>query len=205
MFENLNSTKNPDDIFAEVDKVPTTETPGAAPTVPAPAGVRPSTMPNLNPEPKSSPTKALKKVLILILIMAILGGAAYAAYEFLLSKKAPVDVNEPAPQVNTIEPVVEEPIVDSNPEDLVDPSSDIVDAPMPIVLDYDKDGLSDDEERILGTDPLNVDTDKDGLSDYEEIKVYNTNPLLADTDGDSYNDGQEVSGGYNPNGAGKLQ
>lgn len=71
-------------------------------------------------------------------------------------------------------------------------------------VDSDGDGLSDDEEKVLGLNISIIDTDNDGLSDYEEVKIYKTNPLLSDTDGDSYSDGAEVKGGYNPNGAGKL-
>ena len=48
-----------------------------------------------------------------------------------------------------------------------------------------------------------TDSDNDGLSDDME-KVYGTDPNKADTDGDGYNDGDEVNGGFNPNGAGKL-
>lgn len=71
-------------------------------------------------------------------------------------------------------------------------------------IDSDSDGLTDEEEKIYHTDPLVVDTDKDGLSDYEEVKIYHTNPLVADTDGDGFLDGNEVKNGYNPNGAGKM-
>jgi hypothetical protein len=58
--------------------------------------------------------------------------------------------------------------------------------------DSDDDGLSDDEERILGTDPHNQDTDGDGVSDYFEVKFYLTNPLNKDTDGDRLTDGFEI-------------
>lgn len=71
-------------------------------------------------------------------------------------------------------------------------------------IDSDQDGLTDIEEVDAGTDVNNPDSDNDGLSDRQELKVYKTNPLNADTDGDGYTDGSEVSGGYNPNGAGKL-
>jgi len=70
--------------------------------------------------------------------------------------------------------------------------------------DKDRDGLSDDEEAILGTNANNVDSDGDGLFDREEAKVYKTNPLVADTDGDGFLDGEEVKNGYNPNGPGRL-
>lgn len=50
--------------------------------------------------------------------------------------------------------------------------------------DTDGDGLSDNEERKIGTDPNNPDTDGDGLSDGKEVDKYETNPLNSDTDGD---------------------
>lgn len=58
--------------------------------------------------------------------------------------------------------------------------------------DSDFDGLTDIEERRLGTDPFNPDTDGDGLTDYEEVRIYNTDPVKADTDGDGIDDGEEV-------------
>jgi hypothetical protein len=72
-------------------------------------------------------------------------------------------------------------------------------------VDSDSDGLTDAEEKTLGTNINIIDTDNDGLSDYEEVKIYRTNPLSADTDGDGYLDGAEVKGGYDPNGPGKLK
>ncbi|MFA6919137.1 MAG: hypothetical protein WC244_03465 [Patescibacteria group bacterium] len=70
------------------------------------------------------------------------------------------------------------------------------------VQDSDSDGLTDAEERNLGTDPLNSDTDGDGLIDYAEVNTYHTNPLNPDTDGDGFKDGQEVINGFDPSKAG---
>jgi outer membrane protein OmpA-like peptidoglycan-associated protein len=58
--------------------------------------------------------------------------------------------------------------------------------------DPDKDGLTNREEKQLGTDPHNADTDGDGLTDGEEVLKYKTNPLKADTDGDGLTDGDEI-------------
>jgi outer membrane protein OmpA-like peptidoglycan-associated protein len=58
--------------------------------------------------------------------------------------------------------------------------------------DDDHDGLTNGEERRLGTDPHNPDTDGDGLSDGDEVRKYNTNPLRGDTDDDGLSDGEEV-------------
>lgn len=41
------------------------------------------------------------------------------------------------------------------------------------------------------------DSDADGLSDDEE-KIYGTDPEVADTDGDGYSDGVEIEGGFDP-------
>jgi hypothetical protein len=61
-----------------------------------------------------------------------------------------------------------------------------------ILVDTDGDGLTDEEERWLGTNPNLRDTDNDGLSDYEEAKVKKTNPLNPDTDGDGIKDGSDL-------------
>jgi outer membrane protein OmpA-like peptidoglycan-associated protein len=58
--------------------------------------------------------------------------------------------------------------------------------------DNDDDGLTNGEERKLGTNPDVADTDGDGLTDGEEVKRYRTNPLSIDTDGDGLSDGDEV-------------
>lgn len=48
-----------------------------------------------------------------------------------------------------------------------------------------------------------IDTDGDGLTDEEE-KIYGTDPKKIDSDGDGYNDWEEIQGGYNPLGEGNL-
>ncbi|MDQ2949253.1 MAG: hypothetical protein M3Y27_25495, partial [Acidobacteriota bacterium] len=64
--------------------------------------------------------------------------------------------------------------------------------------DPDRDGLSNLDEYLNGTDPHNPDTDGDGLTDGDEVNKYKTNPLLADTDGDGIPDGVEITTGTNP-------
>jgi len=58
--------------------------------------------------------------------------------------------------------------------------------------DPDKDGLTNAEEKQLGTDKKVADTDGDGLNDGDEFKKYKTDPLKADSDGDSLKDSEEV-------------
>lgn len=68
-------------------------------------------------------------------------------------------------------------------------------APLPITIvkaDIDGDGLTNDQEKALGTNPENPDTDNDGLNDGEEVNL-GTSPVDADTDGDGLTDGEEVN------------
>ncbi|GEM_PF-833484 len=57
--------------------------------------------------------------------------------------------------------------------------------------DDDGDGLSAEQEAILGTDPARADTDGDGLLDGDEYFLYFTNPLEEDTDRDGIPDGED--------------
>ncbi|MCP4166149.1 MAG: hypothetical protein GY759_09690, partial [Chloroflexi bacterium] len=70
-------------------------------------------------------------------------------------------------------------------------------------FDSDGDGLSNGEERELGTDPFNPDSDEDGLDDGEEVSGVDpwapTDPLNPDSDGDEIPDGEEVANGTDPN------
>lgn len=57
-------------------------------------------------------------------------------------------------------------------------------------IDTDGDGLTDEEELLLGTDPYSMDTDSDGIKDGDE-KTEGTNPTNPDTDGDGVKDGED--------------
>ncbi|MDD4607410.1 MAG: CAP domain-containing protein [Patescibacteria group bacterium] len=72
-------------------------------------------------------------------------------------------------------------------------------------MDSDADGLTDAQEKRMGTNPQNPDTDGDGVGDYVEAVVYGSNPLDPDTDKDGMSDGDEIKHGRNPLGPGNLK
>lgn len=58
-------------------------------------------------------------------------------------------------------------------------------------VDFDKDGLSDQQEMVLMTDPEKPDTDGDGLKDGAEIDMQ-LDPRNPDTDGDGVPDAEDA-------------
>ena len=58
--------------------------------------------------------------------------------------------------------------------------------------DADRDGLSDKQEKSLGTKVNVADSDGDGIPDGEEVRKYKTDPVLADTDADGLSDAEEI-------------
>lgn len=63
----------------------------------------------------------------------------------------------------------------------------------PRLADTDQDGIKDGAEVLtFRTNPLAIDSDGDGLSDLDEIKKYKSDPTQADTDQDGLSDGDEV-------------
>lgn len=161
----------------------------------------------------------LGKVIMVIIILAIAGGAGYGSwrlYSYLNSGDGTVApaANNSAVTGDTQTPPVQTP--DASPTDtasgtVVAPATTSAETDMnqdeilfgePI--DTDKDGLDDVREEELGTNMTKIDTDSDNLNDGDEVLIWKTDPKNPDTDGDSYLDGDEVTHGYNPLGPGKL-
>ncbi len=186
-------------MFAEVDKAAAAAPVSGASVQPAPAVSQPAGSAGF-PGPSS---RNNKKMIIIIAVAAIvvLGLIGFVGYKFM---SAP----EPAT------PVVDQPEeVQPAPEAEFAPKVEVKEAEQKIIIeddivlpeyDSDSDGLTDNEEKELGTNFLQIDSDGDGLFDFNEVKVYFTDPLNPDTDGDGYLDGEEVLQGYNPKGEGKL-
>lgn len=188
MFDNLNNKIGSapaapvEDIFSTVETAPRVNSGSEASAAPA------TRFSQAVPwETSTFSKKWLWLVLILLLVVAG-AGAAYLWW--------PRAVSQPETKSAALGTATNSP-TDNSLATIPQPDSETA-------KDSDGDGLTDDEERGLGTDPYLIDTDKDGLTDREEVKVYKTNPLNPDTDGDGYSDGEEVKNGYNPLGQGKL-
>lgn len=212
MFDDQN-TKEPEDIFGGTDKTAPGNLPTGAPTVSSvsPAGIpqKPPMAPLRPAQPQpalptgervmlESPKTSWAKLLVLIIagVLVILGVGGWLLFRgyFLKSQQAKPAAEEDVKIEETTSEVFPEP--EATGEVPVEETA----AP----ADMDGDGLTDDEELMVGTDPSLADTDGDQLSDKDEVKVYKTDPLNPDTDGDTFLDGEEVKKGYDPKGKGKL-
>lgn len=141
----------------------------------------------------------VKVALIIALTLALVSVAAYGGWRIMSQSPEEGGVVQSVPDDGV---VTEEETPSSAAA--TDQQNDAVANDTKTFLDSDGDGLTNAEELEVGTSSDKADTDSDGLGDREEVKVYDTNPRKADTDGDTFLDGQEVSGGYNPNGEGRL-
>lgn len=65
-------------------------------------------------------------------------------------------------------------------------------------IDSDQDGLSDNEEKLSGSNLNSVDTDSGDLFDYAEVNIFKTDPNNPDTDSNGFKDGEEIMYGYDP-------
>lgn len=199
------SPKEPEDILADIDiEKDSVQKPAQSSDL----GIRP-TVPEL-PKPKIEAKepfiKKYQKALVIVVLVVVGGvvlgvGGWYAYNRFITpSSQLPAQVDQlPVNQnINAGQPVVNQninfnqPVVNQN-----------INQPKP-PIDTDRDGISDEEEALYGTDSTKVDTDEDGLTDRDEIKVFKTDPTNSDSDGDGFPDGEEVRNGYNPKGGGRL-
>lgn len=202
--------KSVEDIFAKTDRVEdlTPQKPSAfQPKQSTVSGVEAAS----DKEQKVvKPSGGSKKFLIIgvIALAAVLfgfgGWYGYSKFFSVPEEEFQAPVDDQAQELDEqVEPEEQKPVTKPESQPVSQPEI----TPQPPVdqfLDSDQDGLTDEEEKQLGTDIDSVDTDKDKLFDREEVKVYKTDPLNPDTDGDGFLDGEEVKSGYDPRGEGRL-
>ena len=140
--------------------------------------------------------KMLVAVFGVVVILGVLAGAGWYGYGLLTSSG-----NAVMPQITNTANDATSPAV--NADNQANNQADVVTEPAQ-PLDTDRDGLTDQEENLYGTNSERVDTDRDGLTDQDEVKVFETDPNNPDSDGDTFLDGQEVRSGYDPKGTCRL-
>lgn len=163
----------------------------------------------LKPTSLSVPVSGLDshhKIGILIIFggVILIGAFIYAAYIFMIKPvmKKPVT---PVTQVETIPtsvvPAISEPITP-----VIEPVvvlSTTTATTTNETVSTSTDLLPEEKSTsLISTIVSTIDSDSDGLTDDEE-KLIGTNPALADTDGDGYLDISELKSGYDPLVAGK--
>lgn len=193
----------PEDILQSIDSAAAEiKQPDIAfkmPVPPAASSLAPKIPPAIPPVPRAQTKepilkrsrKVLMLIIILILVFGALGTAAWYAYGIFI--KPAVEV----PQLANLSTAPD--TTQNNQGQSVNNTNEVAQP-----KDTDRDGLSDEDEQLYGTNIEVVDSDSDGLTDRDEIRVFETDPNVADTDGDSFSDGDEVRNGYDPKGPGKL-
>src|SRR3989344_5379320 len=206
----------PEDILATVDADTTAgqvEAPQTAGLKPAfkfepPADLPPLGLDQKKEKPESTEPflKRFKKIFIglgILVIVGLVAAAGWYAYStFLVSPAQPaVEQQQPTSQVG--QPAIPQQPPVTPTQQPTTPAQPQPEQPAEPV-DSDRDGITDEEETLYGTNPNAVDTDDDGLTDRDEVRVFKTDPNNPDTDGDTYSDGVEVRNGFDPKGSGKL-
>ncbi len=227
MFNDLNNSSAAgrpavDDIFAETDKSVAGANSSDIETHRVGLTSAGETLPPAElteDEQPASKQKYIKIMIIAAIIIVVLGGAYFTYSQFfkvsspdnsdlnnisqatntkkditpVTPKASDTDFVQTIPAPSTVNPI--ESVIPTVATSTIIATTTVVES----LIDSDSDGLTDIEEKKLGTNINVIDTDNDGLSDYEEVKIYRTDSLNPDTDGDGYLDGAEVKSGYDPN------
>lgn len=138
-----------------------------------------------------------------VVLIAVL---VYLAYIFLIKPASDID---PAPQVSEVieqQKADDKPIADENAAVSATTTEEVIASTTPVIETMPtstEESLAEEKNiapifSIVST----IDTDLDGLTDDEE-KIIGTNSTLADSDSDSFLDIAELKNGYDPLVAGK--
>ena len=206
----IDKNNDVEDIFEEVDGSSEAQQPSASFKPP----VQPQSQPETQPQPRKiimeddkapvSKSKLIVRIVLIVAAILLIGVVAYTVWSSYFmddqSDNGQVLINDNQNEnlSNTNLSFLENFNINASNTNTVSNTN------TQVILDTDRDGLTDDEEKELGTSINSTDTDNDGLFDYEEVKVYGTDPTDPDTDNDTFLDGAEVKSGYNPKGEGEL-
>ena len=187
--------EDPDQNVLRPDAKPTGDS-GTAKGAPAVPPVMPGPVAaSGEPAKKGGPLKKFLLVLIIVIVVLFLLIGGYMVYSTYLR-----DNQNSGPAENNVNQTIE-----NSPSVTNQTNAPVNQEPVEVIEDKDGDGLSDQEEKELGSDPKLSDSDQDDLFDLEEVRVYKTDPTNPDTDKDGFQDGEEVYNGFDPNGPGELR
>ncbi len=171
--------------------------PAAAPIKPVakPAAPKPPTTPqHKTPAAPMAPPKKSRVgmiILIILLLAVIIGGVLW--WFVFRSEPTPAPTTDPIGIIPFEEP---EPVVPTPVEPVIPTPPPVVPtstAPEPVVPDRTAIRFP----QMISVD--SVDVDADSLTDEEE-RIFGTDPTIWDSDGDTFYDGQEIVNLYNPRG-----
>lgn len=138
-----------------------------------------------------------KLIFIILFVLAILGGTAFAIFYKLNKSKDTVSTDQTQ---QTEAPIIQpEGVTTTNiwqeqyfGAQLCESVANCGDS-----ADPDEDGLTNLQEFSENTDPLNSDTDSDGLADGDEINIFGGSPKELRTAGNAtYTDADDAKGGF---------
>lgn len=198
-----NLPSEPDDMFADVDKISTAPSAPSAPNALQAGVLKPKIANTLSPDSSGAPSVvttpamyAVKepivgKIILIVVLLAVLGGAGYYGYRLykngFFSAK---DAVAPEPPINNVvappvtPPVASAPVVPETPPVSTPPVANVA-----IDTTTAQAGVNMASDEILFGE--GVDSDKDGLDDVRENEI-GTGIYQVDTDNDGLSDGDEV-------------
>lgn len=164
------------------------------------AAPQPQAMKPMAPQTTSSEGGGKKKMLNIIIVVVLVLVVGISGYLLYASFQGPTPDPTPVP---VVVPVVEEPEVVVDEDEAPEVEVDEDEAPPVEIEDetvmFDPSQLNKVSLSLLAS----KDTDKDGLTDLEE-EIIGTNINLNDTDGDTYRDAEELKNYYSPLQAGGV-
>ncbi|MEK7655770.1 MAG: thrombospondin type 3 repeat-containing protein [Patescibacteria group bacterium] len=164
--------KEPEDIFAELDK-----------SAPATTTVRP-----VVEESRRSPIKIIILLVLILAVVGLIGGAIW--YFFVRSSSVATEKTVAPSSAQAVVPAESEPIVEVPPA-LPEPQPEI---PPPVSITTP---APNESSEVAVVPPNGVDSDGDGLTDAEET-IFGTDKSVTDSDGDGFADGSEAKSLYDP-------
>lgn len=187
-----NKSGSTEDIFAKVDPPKRTTRRAAPAKSAAPVPVVPSALPGRH-------HYSILIVVVGVVVVAGLVGLGWWLQE-QRQRSAAEDTNQVVTNFATNQNTNRGSTNTTNAGPVISVNRNVEELP----ADADHDGLSDAEEKTIGSNPASVDSDQDGLTDLLEVKLYHSDPTGLDTDGDGNSDKEEVDAGYDPAGPGRL-